>query len=79
MFDWQKVDKKKNTNEKTSILTDTFMNIFQNFIPHKTKKKMTVKIQNKWNYYLFSEKKKGVLLELIWAHQCELIITKKVS
>ena len=38
MFDWQKVDKKKNTNEKTSILTDTLMNIFQNFISHKTKK-----------------------------------------
>ena len=38
MFDWQKRFKNKNTNEMTRILTDTLMNIFKNFIPHKTKK-----------------------------------------
>ena len=38
MFDWQKVFKNKKTNEKTRILTDSLMNIFKNFIPHKTNK-----------------------------------------
>ena len=38
MFDWQKAFKNKNTNEMTRILTNTLMNIFKNFIPHKTKK-----------------------------------------
>ena len=38
MFDWQKAFKNKNTNEMTRIITDTLMNIFNNFIPHKTKK-----------------------------------------
>ena len=38
MFDWQKSFKNKNTNEMTRIITDTLMNIFNNFIPHKTKK-----------------------------------------
>ena len=38
MFDLQKVFKNKNTNEKTRILTDSLMNIFKNFIPHKTNK-----------------------------------------
>ena len=37
MFDWQKAFKNKNTNEMTRILTNTLMNIFKNFIPHKTK------------------------------------------
>ena len=39
MFDWHKAFKNKNTNEMTSILlTDTLMNIFKHFIPHKTKR-----------------------------------------
>ena len=38
MFDWHKALKNKNTNEMPKILTDTFMNIFKNFIPRKTKK-----------------------------------------
>ena len=38
MFDWHKAFKNKNTNEMARILTDTLMNIFKNFIPHKTKK-----------------------------------------
>ena len=47
MFDWHKAFKKntnemtsfnKNTNEMTRMLTDSLMNIFKNFIPHKTKK-----------------------------------------
>ena len=37
MFDWQQAFKNKNTNKMTGILTDTLMNIFKNFIPHKTK------------------------------------------
>ena len=44
MFDWQKAFENKNTNEMTRILTDTLMNIFKNFIPHKLKK-LTVNIQ----------------------------------
>ena len=28
----------KNTNEMTRMLTDSLMNIFKNFIPHRTKK-----------------------------------------
>ena len=46
MFDWQKAFKNKNTNEMTRILTDTSMNIFKNFILHKTKK-VTVNILNR--------------------------------
>ena len=38
MFDWHKAFKNKNTNEVTEIPTDSLMNIFKNFIPHKTKK-----------------------------------------
>ena len=38
MFDWQKAFKNKNTNEMTKMLTYTLMNIFKNFIMHKTKK-----------------------------------------
>ena len=39
MFDWHKAFKNKNTNEMTSILlTDTLMNFFKHFIPHKTKR-----------------------------------------
>ena len=45
MFDWQKALKNKNTNENTSILTNTFINISKSFIPHRNKK-MTVNIQN---------------------------------
>ena len=37
MFDWHKAYKNKNTNEVTRILIDTLMNIFKNFISHKTK------------------------------------------
>ena len=36
MFERQKAFKNKNTNEMTRILTDTLMNIFKNFILHKT-------------------------------------------
>ena len=38
MFVWYKAFKNKNTNEMTKILTDILINIFKNFIPHKTKK-----------------------------------------
>ena len=38
MFNWQKAFRNNNTNEMTRVLTDTLMNIFKNFMPHKTKK-----------------------------------------
>ena len=38
MLDCQKAFKNKISNEMTRILTDTLMNIFKNFIPHKTKR-----------------------------------------
>ena len=38
MFVWYKAFKNKNTNEMTRILSDTLINIFKNFIPHKTKR-----------------------------------------
>ena len=38
MLDCQKAFRNKSSNETTRILTDTLMNTFKNFIPHKTKK-----------------------------------------
>ena len=38
MFDWSKDSLHRNTNEKCKILTDTVLNVFKNFIPHKPKK-----------------------------------------
>ena len=37
-FDWLKVFSKKSANENYKFLTDTLMNTFRNYIPHKTKK-----------------------------------------
>ena len=37
-FDWPKTFRNKNANENCKLLTDTSMNIFRNYIPHKTKK-----------------------------------------
>ena len=37
-FDWPKAFRNKNANENCKLLMDTFMNIFRNYIPHKTKK-----------------------------------------
>ena len=37
-FDWIKAFRNKNENENCEFLTDTLMNIFRNYISHKTKK-----------------------------------------
>ena len=37
MFDWRSAFKGNTVNKNCKILTDTLMNIFENFIPHKTK------------------------------------------
>ena len=37
-FDWSKPFFHRNANEKCKILTDSLLNIFKNFIPHKTQK-----------------------------------------
>ena len=57
MFDWHKAFKNKNTNEMTRILTDTLMNIFKNFIPHKTKK-FNCKYPEQMNSFIISSLKK---------------------
>ena len=38
MFDWRSAFKSNTVNKNCKIRTDTLMNIFENFIPHKTKK-----------------------------------------
>ena len=38
MFDWRSAFKDNTVNKYCKILTDTLINIFENFIPHKTKK-----------------------------------------
>ena len=57
MFDWHKAFKSKNTNEMTRILTDTLMNIFKNFILHKTEK-FDCKYPEWMNSFVSSLKKK---------------------
>ena len=57
MFDWHKAFKNKNTNEMARILTDTVMNIFKNFIPHKTKK-FDCKYPEWMNSFIISSLKK---------------------
>ena len=37
-FDWCKAFKNRNVNKNSKILQDTFMDVFANFIPHKTRK-----------------------------------------
>ena len=37
-FDWPKAFRNKNATESFKLLTDPLMNIFRNYIPHKTKK-----------------------------------------
>ena len=57
MFDWHKAFKNKNTNEMARILTDTVMDIFKNFIPHKTKK-FDCKYPEWMNSFIISSLKK---------------------
>ena len=38
MFDWPKASPHRHANEKCKILTDILLNVFENFIPHKTQK-----------------------------------------
>ena len=37
-FDWTRAFQNRNCNEKCKILSETLLNIFSNFIPHKIKK-----------------------------------------
>ena len=37
-FDWSKAFRDKNVNESCKLLTDSLVNIFRNYIPHKTQK-----------------------------------------
>ena len=37
-FNWPKAFRNKNANENCKLLTNTLMNIFRNYIPHKTNK-----------------------------------------
>ena len=37
-FDWPKAFRNKSANKNCKLLTDTLMNVFRNYIPHKTKK-----------------------------------------
>ena len=37
-FDWSKAFLHRNTNEKCKILTDVSLNVFKDYIPHKTQK-----------------------------------------
>ena len=56
-YDSHKAFKNKNTNEMTGILTNTLMNIFKNFTPHKTKTSDSKHLQ--WmNSYIISSLKK---------------------
>ena len=56
-YDSHKAFKNKNTNEMTGILTNTLMNIFKNFTPHKTKTFDSKHLQ--WmNSYIISSLKK---------------------
>ena len=37
-FDWTRAFQNRNCNEKCKILSETLLNMFHNFIPHKIKK-----------------------------------------
>ena len=52
MFDWRSAFKGNTINKNYKILTDMLMNIFENFIPHKTKKICF------HGYFFLKEKKK---------------------
>ena len=47
----------KNTNEMTRMLTDTLINIFKNFIPHKNKK-FDCKYPEWMNSFIIASRKK---------------------
>ena len=57
MFDWHKSFKNKSTNGMARMLTDTFTNIFKNFIPHKTKR-FDCKYPEWMNSFIISSLKK---------------------
>ena len=44
-FDWTRAFRNQNCNEKCKILSETLLNIFHNFILHKTKK-LIIKLLN---------------------------------
>ena len=57
MFYWHQAFKNKNTNEMTRILTDTLLNIFKNFISHKTEQ-FDCKYPEWMNSFIISSLKK---------------------
>ena len=48
-FDWFKAFRNKNANENCKLLTDTIMNIFRNYIPHK--KNSTSRPLIRWTHW----------------------------
>ena len=65
MFDWYKTFKNKNANEKTRILTDTLINIFKNFIPHKTKNLGCKHPEWRNSLFLLPKKERSTLKDFI--------------
>ena len=57
-FDWSKAFRNKNPNKNCKLLTDTLMNIFRNYIPHKNKK-FDYKTREWMNSLIISVLKKG--------------------
>ena len=41
-FKWAKAFRNKDVNKKTKTLTETLMNIFNNFIPNETSPSLTI-------------------------------------
>ena len=60
-FDWPKTFRNKNANENCKLLMDTLMNIFRNYIPHKTKK-TDYKTPEWMNTLIISALKKRLIL-----------------
>ena len=60
-FDWSKAFRNKNPNENCKLLMDTLMNIFRNYILHKTKK-FDYKTREWMNTLIISALKKRSIL-----------------
>ena len=70
-FDWPKAFRNKNANESCKLLTDTLMNIFRNYIPHKTKK-FDCKTPDWMNTLIISAlKKRSILVKRYYRNPSE--------
>ena len=70
-FDWPKAFRNKNANESCKLLTDTLMNIFRNYIPHKTKK-FDCKTPDWMNTLIISAlKKRSILVKSYYRNPSE--------